>query len=86
MILVDYPLWPYKHEKWSHLVSDTSYEELHEFASLLSIPQKAFQGDHYDLPERLLNDALDHGAILVDPRELLRRLKAAGLRKRRVAA
>jgi hypothetical protein len=63
-------------------VSDVSYDELHHFASRLGVPRKAFQGDHYDLPERYLTVALEAGAKLVDPRTLLRSLKDAGLRRR----
>ena len=42
---------PFRH--WSHLVSDTSFEELHAFAARLGIPRRFFQGDHYDLPPHL---------------------------------
>lgn len=79
-ILVDAPLWWHRGERWSHCVSDASYDELHEFVTALGVPRRAFQGDHYDLPERFLQDALDAGAEMVDSRELLRRLRDAGLR------
>ena len=80
-ILVDRPIWHFRGERWSHLVSDASLDELHEFAALLGVPRRAFQGDHYDIPERLLDDALALGAELVDPRIIVRRLRAAGLRR-----
>ena len=80
-VLIDKPVWWFRGERWSHLVSDVSYDELHEFAQGLGIPIRAFQGDHYDLPERYLELALDAGAELVDARVLVRRLRAAGLRK-----
>lgn len=80
-ILVDQPLWTFRGEKWSHLVSDTSHRDLHEFANRLGIRRVGFQGDHYDLPARLVDAAIDAGAVSVDSRVLVRRLREAGLRK-----
>lgn len=80
-ILVDQPLWTFRGEKWSHLVSDDSYDELHAFANGVGIRRIGFQGDHYDLPSRLLPAALAAGAAQVDSRILVRRLRDAGLRK-----
>ena len=74
--------------RWSHLVSDVSYEELHAFvATELGIPRRAFQGDHYDVPDELYDVAVAAGAEPVGGRELLARLMGAGLRlkKRRGA-
>lgn len=51
MILVDDAVWPWRGLRWCHLVSDSSYDELHSFAQLLGVPRRGFQGDHYDLPE-----------------------------------
>lgn len=82
-ILVDRAIWPWRGRKWAHLVSDESYEELHEFAARLEIPRRAFQGDHYDVPEDYRELALELGAQPVEARELVRRLRAAGLRKGR---
>ncbi len=79
-ILIDRPIWPFDQRRWSHLVSDISLEELHEFASNLGVPRKAFQGDHYDIPAEIFDQAIGLGAKLVDPRELVSRLKLAGLR------
>lgn len=83
-VLVDPAVWPFRDLLWAHLVSDVSYDELHEFAVLLEVPRRAFQGDHYDVPAHLRVRALDLGAEAVPARELLRRLKAAGLRQYRV--
>ncbi len=80
-ILVDQPLWTFRDEKWSHLVSDSNYDELHHFANRLGIRRIGFQGDHYDLPERLLASAMAQGAQQVDSRDLVRRLREANLRK-----
>lgn len=82
-ILVDDAIWPWRGRRWAHLVSDTSYDELHEFAAQLGIPRRAFQGDHYDVPEALRDLAIAHGAVAVEGRVLVRRLRAAGLRKAR---
>ena len=80
-ILVDRAIWPWRGRKWAHLVSDESYDELHDFAARLEIPRRAFQGDHYDIPEDYRQRALELGAQPVDARDLVRRLRAAGLRK-----
>jgi hypothetical protein len=63
-------------------VSDDSYDELHLFAQRLGIPRPAFQGDHYDVPAELREHALVLGATAVDSRELVRRLRESGLRRR----
>jgi hypothetical protein len=82
-ILVDPPIWPTRGRLWCHLVSDTSYDELHEMAEQLGIPRRAFQGDHYDIPEDLYDIAVAAGAEPVGARELLSRLLKAGLRARK---
>lgn len=79
-ILIDQARWWHRDEKWCHLVSDTSYDELHEFAQGVGIPRRGFQGDHYDVPERYRQVMIDAGAIEVDSRDLVRRLRRAGLR------
>ena len=83
-VLIDPPVWPWRGRRWSHLVSDASYDELHTFvAAELGIPRRAFQGDHYDVPEDLYDVAVAAGAAAVSCRELLARLRAAGLRRQR---
>jgi ATP phosphoribosyltransferase regulatory subunit HisZ len=83
-LLIDTPVWPWRGRRWSHLVSDVSYEELHAFvAAELGIPRRAFQGDHYDIPEELYATAVEAGAQAVGARELLSRLRAAGLRRKK---
>jgi hypothetical protein len=79
-ILVDDPLWHWRDRRWCHLVSDTDLEELHAFAQAIGIRRAAFQGDHYDVPEEYRSLAVRAGATEVGSRELLRRLRAAGLR------
>ena len=79
-ILVDECIWPWRGRRWCHLVSDESLDELHDFAARLGMPRRIFQGDHYDLHEDLRAMALAGGAIALSSRELLGRLRAAGLR------
>ncbi|MFF4772320.1 DUF4031 domain-containing protein [Microtetraspora fusca] len=88
-VLIDRPNWPGPRGLlWSHLVSDHSYEELHGFARLLGVPPRAFDRDHYDVPETVYDHAVLLGAEQVSSRELVSRLRAAGLRspKRRPLA
>ena len=84
-VLVDAAIWPFEGRRWAHLVSDASFEELHEFAERLGIPRRAFQGDHYDVPTEYRERAIDLGAQPVVSRVLVRRLRAAGLRRVRSA-
>jgi hypothetical protein len=85
MILIDPPLVPSRGRMWSHVASDTSYDELHAFARLLGIPERGFDRDHYDLPAEAYDDAVAAGAVPVTSRELIARLLAAGLRRRKNA-
>lgn len=62
------------------MVSDTSLEELHEFARGLGVPERGFHGDHYDLPSHVRADAVQRGAREVTSRELVRAIAQAGLR------
>ena len=82
MILVDRPIWHAHDRRFAHLVSDQSFEELHGFAASLGLPDRAFHRDHYDLPEEWWDRAVAAGAVPVDPRILVRRLREAGLRRR----
>ena len=79
-ILVDEAIWPWRGRRWAHLVSDAGYEELHAFAAGVGLRRMAFQGDHYDVPELVRDRALALGAEPVRGRDLVRRLRGAGLR------
>ncbi|MCX8527069.1 MAG: DUF4031 domain-containing protein [Candidatus Nanopelagicales bacterium] len=79
-LLVDNAVWPWRGRLWCHLVSDASVDELHVFARRLGIPDRAFQGDHYDLTDELRDCAIAEGAVAVTSRELVTALRAAGLR------
>jgi muramoyltetrapeptide carboxypeptidase len=82
-LLIDPPNSPGHGRMWSHLASDTSYEELHRFAAGLGIPERGFDRDHYDIPAERYDDVVSAGAVPVSSRELITRLKAAGLRRRK---
>jgi hypothetical protein len=79
-VLVDPPLWPQHGRLWAHLVSDTSLGELHAFAARAGIPPRAFDRDHYDVPDERYDELVGLGAEPVGTRELVRRLRASGLR------
>jgi hypothetical protein len=77
---MDEARWWHRGMRWCHLVSDESLAELHAFADANGIPRRGFQGDHYDVPEDYRAALIDAGATVVESRELVRRLRAAGLR------
>ena len=79
-VLTDPPRWPAHDMLWSHLVSDISLEELHEFASRLNIPRRGFDLDHYDVPEHKYDELVAAGAEPVTIRQLVERLRDSGLR------
>ncbi len=80
-VLVDAPIWRRHDRRFAHLASDTSFEELHDFAERLGLPRRAFHRDHYDVPEEWVAAAVAQGAVVVPARELARRLRTAGLRR-----
>lgn len=83
-IFIDQPAWPARGRLWSHLVSDVSYAELHAFAEMLGAPRRAFERDHYDVPAERFPVAIWLGARVVPSREIVRRLHASGLRRKRL--
>jgi len=83
MILIDPPLWPAHGRLWSHVVSDRSFDELHDFARRLGIPSRGFDRDHYDVPSERYAAVVAAGARPVTSREVVAALSAAGLRRRR---
>ena len=81
-ILVDTAIWPAHDRLWCHLISDTSVDELHAFARELGIPERGFEGDHYDIPDEYRLEAIAKGAIPVTSREIVTALYASGQRQR----
>ncbi|MFE3852514.1 DUF4031 domain-containing protein [Streptomyces griseorubiginosus] len=80
-VYIDPPTWPGHGRLWSHLVSDTSFEELHAFAEELGVPRRAFERDHYDIPSHRYADVVAAGAVEVSSRDVVRLLNGAGLRR-----
>ncbi|MDO5626831.1 MAG: DUF4031 domain-containing protein [Mobilicoccus sp.] len=83
MILVDPPVWRARERVWSHLASDTSYDELHDFAERVGLHPFSYDGDHYDVPADRYDEVVAAGAVPTSARELLRAISAAGLRFRK---
>ena len=79
-VLIDPPLCPRHGTLWSHLVSDASLAELHAFADSAGIPRRGFDLDHYDVPLERWDELVGRGAVPVGTRDLVRRLRASGLR------
>jgi uncharacterized protein DUF4031 len=83
VILIDRPRWPAHGTRFAHLASDDSLDELHAFATRASasLPRALrFHHDHYDVAEQWWQYVVDAGAEVVSTHELVRRLRAAGLR------
>jgi len=79
-IWIDPPGWPAHDRLWSHLISDTSYDELQTFAALAGVPARGFDGDHFDVPQELYVGLVAAGAQPTGGKELARRLRDSGLR------
>lgn len=79
-VLIDPPAWPAHGTLFSHLVSDSSLEELHAFARAADVSPRAFDLDHYDVPAHRHADLVARGAVPVSGGELVRRLVRSGLR------
>lgn len=82
VILLDNPRWPAHGTLFGHLVTTTDLWDLHEFAQGIGLSVWAFDHDHYDLPQHKVPAALEHGAQLVPEKELVSRIRDAGLRVR----
>lgn len=82
-ILVDPAVWPFRGQLFSHLASDTSIEELHDFAVAVALHPRSYDGDHYDVPASRYDEVVAAGAVPVTNRELLAAIQRAGLRFRK---
>lgn len=82
-VYIDPPVWPGHGHLWSHLISDQSYQELHDFAVRIGLPRRAFERDHYDVIAERYGAALAEGAKPVSSREIVVLLTESGLRRRR---
>lgn len=79
-VLCDSPRWPAHGTVFGHLVSDHSLDELHDFAAGIGMDPRSFDHDHYDLARERLERALAAGAQLTPERQMVARVRAAGLR------
>lgn len=82
-VWIDQPIWPAHGRHFAHLVSDASYLELHEVARRAGLPARAFDGDHYDVPDERWHEVVAAGATPTNGLDLARRLNASGLRLRK---
>lgn len=82
-VLIDPPNAAGHGRLWSHLASDDSFEELHAFAEGIGFTRRGFDRDHYDVPSDYYDAVIEAGAQPVTSRELVSRLRAAGLRRRK---
>jgi len=83
MILVDPPMYhdsqrtKLRYEWWSHMVSDLSVDELHDFAHRLGLKRSWFQPrkhlPHYDITANKREQAIRLGAVPVSSRDLVQR-------------
>ena len=82
-IFVDEPRWPARGTRFAHVVSDASLDELHAFVDQLPLVRPLrFHHDHYDVPSASWSTVLEAGARVVTTKEIVRRLRATGLRHR----
>jgi muramoyltetrapeptide carboxypeptidase len=85
-VFIDPPAWPAHGRLWSHLISDASLAELHDFAAANGVPRRGFERDHYDVPAELHAALVSAGAVPVSAREIVRTLHSSGLRRRKATA
>ncbi len=89
-VYVDDAVWPWRGQRWAHMMADT-LEELHAMAAALGIPRRAFQdktsGAHYDLTGALREQAIALGAVAISRhrdreqvRAVIRRAREQGRR------
>ena len=79
-IWIDPPSWPAHGRLWSHVISDSSYDELHAFAVRAGIPARGFDGDHFDVPQESYDALVAAGARPIGGKEVARLLRDSGLR------
>lgn len=77
---IDQPIWPAFGTTFSHLISDQSLWELREFAAQAGLRDTAFDHDHFDVSAADWDRVRSLGAQPASARDLVRRLRDAGLR------
>lgn len=79
-IWIDPPSWPAHGRLWSHVISDTSYDELRAFAAQAGIPERGYDGDHFDVPQESYAALVAAGARPTGGKDLANLLRDSGLR------
>ena len=78
-VYVDSPIHRYGRMVMCHMIADT-FQELHEMADRIGVARKYFQGDasfpHYDICKAKRALAVKAGALEVDRRQLVHRIRA----------
>ncbi len=82
-VWIDPPVWPAHGRHYAHLISDSDVAELHAVAAAAGVAPRAFDGDHYDVPDRLWHAVVAAGARPTTGPDLVARLNASGLRLRK---
>ncbi|MGH3506240.1 MAG: DUF4031 domain-containing protein [Nocardioidaceae bacterium] len=82
-ILIDPPAWSAHGRLWAHLISDSSLDELHDFAAAHGVPRRGFERDHYDVPAEMYDALVAAGAKPISARDVVQALEKAGLRRRK---
>ena len=83
MIVIDDAQVPAHDRLWCHLASDTSFDELHAFVEPFGIPERGFDGDHYDVPIERRDEVIAAGARSGHVARAGRPAQRGGLRRRR---
>ena len=81
--LVTYPNKPHRYARWCHMASDVQgqagRDELHALAEKIGMQRSWFQNHsvfpHYDLVPSKRAEALRHGAVAVDYRTFVKRVR-----------
>ncbi len=66
---------PRSRVRWCHMIADSA-DELHAMAQTLGLKRAWFQGDHYDIVPAKRAQALRYGAVALDRRPFIARLRA----------
>ncbi len=77
-VYVDGAMIPWRRGKWSHMTADTT-DELHAFANKIGLRREWFQDNpdhpHYDVTKSRRQDAIKLGAIPLDRREYVHKVR-----------
>ena len=78
-IYVDHPIQTHRGKWWCHMIADGGVEELHAFAQKIGLSRRGAhtlrKRPHYDLAPTFRAKAVQHGAIEVTSRDIIRILR-----------